>query len=98
MKFVITESQYNKMWILRRYHLVKNAFNETISWVGNSNLSNPCRFVSFSEFEKTFYYVLMDELHPHFYGDDDFDYNGVMAELTDLFYIDLTKYYNSLDC
>jgi hypothetical protein len=40
--------------------------------------------VSFSEFEKTFYYVLMDELHPHFYGDDYFDYNGVMAELTDL--------------
>jgi hypothetical protein len=98
MKFIITESQYNKTWILRRYQLVKNAFNETISWVGNSTLSDPCRFGSFSEFEKIFYQIMMDELHPHFYDNDNFDYEGVMAELADLFYVDLTEYYHNLDC
>ena len=41
-----------------------------------------------------FFNVFMDELHPHFYLFDDFDYVGVMSELLDMFYTDTTEAYS----
>lgn len=36
----------------------------------------------------------MDELHPHFYEFDNFDYDGVESELKDMFYVEATESYS----
>lgn len=94
MKIIITESQYDKLvnnpnyiWLLRRYDLVKDAFGKSINYV------NPCKFKTFEEYESFFYNFFMDVLHPEYYLFDDFDYNGVMSELKDMFYVEVTEHY-----
>ncbi len=87
MKFIITESQHNRIWLLRRYDLVKNAFDESINDV------DPCRWEDFKSYESFFYMIFMDSLHPEYYLIDDFDYNGIKEELMDLFYVELTEHY-----
>jgi hypothetical protein len=87
MKIIITESQYNRIWLLRRYDSVKGAFDESINDV------NPCRFKTYEEYESFFYEVFMDILHPEYYLFDDFDYNGIMSELKDMFYVEVTEHY-----
>jgi hypothetical protein len=87
MKYIITESQHNRLWILRRYDVVKKAFQETMNYV------KPCSFDNFDDYESYFYNFLMDELHPEFYLIDGFDYNGVKEELKDLYYVNVTEEY-----
>jgi hypothetical protein len=101
MKYIITESQYNRiaqshnrLWILRRYEMVRKAFMETLKYV------DPCRYDSFERYEIQFYHNLMDEIHESYYLIDGFEirdsvisYDGVMEELKDLFYVDLTETY-----
>ena len=94
MKYVITEDQYerilnssNRLWIIRRYKLVKKSFMETLKYM------NPCAYGSFEQYEPLFYHNLMDDIHESYYLIDGFDYNGVFEELKDLFYVDLTEYY-----
>jgi len=87
MKILITESQYNRIWLLRRYKLVKDSFEESIDDV------NPCRFKTFEEYESFFHEVFMTILHPVYYLIDDFDYDGIMSELKDMFYVELTEHY-----
>jgi len=94
MKYIITEDQYdrlvnssNRLWILRRYKLVRKSFMETLKNV------NPCTFSSFEFYETYFYSYLMSDLHPEYYMIDNFDYNGVFEEMKDLFYVDLTEEY-----
>ena len=97
MEYIITESQYdrivqssNRLWILRRYEMVKKAFIETLKYV------NPCKYDSFDRYETEFYHNLMDDIHESYYLIDGFDYNGVMEELKDIFYVDITEiYYDS---
>jgi hypothetical protein len=91
MKIIITESQHKKLqmrqWLLRRYDLVKSAFNDAIDEV------NPCRWPTFDLYETFFYSVFMDGLHPEYYLIDDFDYNGIKSVLMELFYVELTEHY-----
>jgi len=99
MKIIITESQYdrliktpNHIWVLRRYDLVKSAFDETINYL-QPPIASPCSFKTFEEYESFFYEVFMDSLHPDYYLFDDFDYNGIKEVLMDLFYVELTEYF-----
>ena len=95
MKIIITEEQYdrvvknsNRIWLLRNFPIVKTGLVETLDSV------NPCRFETYEKYESFFFNVFMDELHPHFYLFDDFDYVGVMSELLDMFYTDTTEAYS----
>ena len=99
MKIIITESQYNRLiktpnhiWVLRRYDLVKSAFDETINYL-QPPIASPWSFKTFEKYESFFYEVFMDSLHPDYYLFDDFDYNGIKEVLMDLFYVELTEYF-----
>lgn len=92
MKVIITESQNNRIWLLRRYDLVKSAFKEAINDV------IPCSFKTFEEYESFFYEVFMSILHPDYYLFDNFDYNGIMSEVKDMFYVELTEHYFERNC
>ena len=92
MKIIITESQNNRLWLLRRYELVKESFDETVSYI------DPCKFDSFERYERRFMLSMMDELHPEYYLMDNFDYEGIMSELKDLFYVELTELYYERNC
>ena len=95
MKYIISESQYdrfakylpNTLWILRRYEMVKKAFMETSRYV------DPCKYDSFDRYETEFYFNLMDDIHESYYLIDGFDYEGVMEEIKEMFYVDLTEEY-----
>jgi hypothetical protein len=36
---------------------------------------------------------MLDELHPEYYLIDNFDYEGMISELKDMFYVELTEHY-----
>jgi len=95
MKYIITEDQYdrvvnstNRLFILRRFDLFRNALKETIKYL------NPCTYDSFERYETEFYHSLMDDIHESYYLIDGFDYLGVFEELKDLFYVDVTESYH----
>jgi hypothetical protein len=67
--------------------MVRNAFMETLEYV------NPCKYNSFEQYETVFYNHLMDDIHEEYYLIDDFDYAGVVKELEELFYVDVTETY-----
>ena len=92
MKIIITESQYGRIWLLRRYKLVENSFEEAF------NTINPCKFKSFDDYERRFVHLMMEELHPEYYFIDDFDYEGTKSELKDMFYVELTEMYYERRC
>ena len=92
MKIIITESQNNKLWLLRRYEFVKESFDETVLYV------NICMFDSFDDYERRFMFVMMDDLHHLYYLIEDFDYEGIMSELKDMFYVELTELYYERNC
>jgi hypothetical protein len=92
MKIIITESQNNRLWLLRRYELVKESFDETV------NFMDVCTYDSFEHYERRFMFLMMDELHPEYYLMDNFDYDGIMSELKDLFYVELTELYYERNC
>ena len=87
MKFIITESQHNRIWLLRRYDLVKAAFDYTINYV------NPCKWEDFDSYESYFYFFFMNVLQPEYSLIDNFDYDGTKEELMNLFYVELTEDY-----
>ena len=94
MKIIITEEQYervaknpSRLWILRNLPIVEDGLVETLDFV------NPCRFETYEKYESHFLNVFMDELHPHYYLIDYFDYEGVKSELQDMFYVDTTEAY-----
>jgi cell wall assembly regulator SMI1 len=94
MKYIITEDQYerivyspSRLWILRRYNLVRKSFMETLKNV------DPCTTNSFEQYENEFYLTLMDDLHELYYLIDGFEYLAVFEELKDLFYVNLTEKY-----
>jgi hypothetical protein len=96
MKYIITESQYeklanksNRLWILRRLRFVRAELQETYNDV------NPCRFETEREYESFFYEVFMDNLHSEYYLIDNFDYEGVKRELMDLFYVPVIEGYHA---
>jgi enoyl reductase-like protein len=96
MKYIITEEQYDIViggdslaWVKRRYNLVHEELKNTIEFTKDSI----CRYNTYEEFEQYFFSVLMDCLHPYFYDNEDFDYEGVFHSLVDLFYVECTEFY-----
>lgn len=92
MKYIINESQSNKLWLLRRYNLVEEAFKETVRYI------DPCISNSYDGFEKRFGLYMMDELHPYFYDIEGFDYDGIRDELIEMFYAEITELYFNRKC
>jgi hypothetical protein len=99
MKIIITEEQYNRVinqkslfWIKRRFNLVKEEFKETMKFME----SDICRIDDYEKFEKKFFSVVMDGLHPYFYDDENFsysEYDGMYDLLKDYFYVECTEFY-----
>jgi hypothetical protein len=96
MKYVITEEQYDnlvnpegKQWIKRNFNLVHEELKNTIDFTKD----RICRYNTYEEFEKYFFSVFMDCLHPYYSGDEIFDYDGVFDSLMYLFYVECTEFY-----
>ncbi len=94
MKYIITEEQYkrivyspNRLWILRRYKMIKKALKVALKYV------DPCNFGYFELYENHVYNFMMDDLHQEYYLIDNFDYHNVVEELKDLFYVEVTEEY-----
>lgn len=69
MKYIITEEQYNNnanqyilFWIKKRYDLVLGELKETFELME----FDICRIDDYEKFEKKFFSVFMDNLHPYF--------------------------------
>jgi len=92
MIFIITESQNNRRWLMRRYDLVMDYLKQ------NLKDTDPCRFDSFDDYEARILQYTMDDLHHLFYDIEGFDYDGVMKELDDMFYVEITESYFRRDC
>ena len=99
MKYIITEEQYDRVinqkylfWIKRRIDLVKEELNQVMGLME----FDICRIDDYEKFEKKFFTVLMDGLHPYFYDDENIsniEYDGMHDILKDLFYVDCTEFY-----
>ena len=99
MKYTITEEQYNRVinqkslfWVKRRFDLVKEELKETFELME----FDICRIDDYEKFEKKFFSVLMDGLHPYFYDDEDFshiEYDEMYDLLKDYFYVECTEFY-----
>ena len=100
MKYIITEEQYYNLpenqkalfWIKRRLDLVKEELKETFELME----FDICRIDDYEKFEKKFFSVLMDGLHPYFYDDEDFshiEYDEMYDLLKDYFYVECTEFY-----
>jgi hypothetical protein len=99
MKIIITEEQYDRVinqkslfWIKRRMDLVKEELKEVMELME----FDICRIDDYEKFEKKFFTVLMDCLHPEFYDDENFDhwtYDTMFNILQDLYYVECTEFY-----
>ena len=100
MKYIITEEQYYNLpenqkalfWIKRRFDLVKEELKETFELME----FDICRIDDYEKFEKKFFTVLMDGLHPYFYDDDSIgntEYDAMHELLKDYFYVECTEFY-----
>ena len=98
MKYIITEEQYKVItqtplfWIRRRYDLVLSSLKETKEIM----YTDICRINDFESFERKFFAVLIDCLHPYFYDDESIgntEYDEMYNLLKDLFYVDCTEFY-----
>jgi hypothetical protein len=73
--------------------LVRDSFDEILMYI-----KNPCVYDSFEHYERTFVDLMLDELHPEYYLIDNFDYEGIVSELKDMFYVELTELYYERNC
>ncbi len=96
MRYTITEEQYNRVmdrnalfWIKRRYGLVLESLKKTFEYME----FDICRVDDYEKFERKFFTVFMDDLHPIFYDDDNFNYDDVFSALMDKFYVECTEFY-----
>lgn len=96
MKIIITEEQYenvilqdSKSWVKRRYDIVKKGLKGTFDFTKN----RVCRMDNYEEFERYFFSVFMDILHPYYYDEDTFNYEEVFSTLVYVFYVDCTEFY-----
>ena len=99
MKYIITEEQFDRVlnepilfWVKRRYDLVKASLEETFEYME----FDICRIDDYEKFEKKFFSVLMDCLHPYFYDNDTFgddSYDVLYSILQDLYYVECTEFY-----
>ena len=100
MKYIITEEQLTKNikpyilhWIKRRYDLVRASLKETFEYME----FDICRIDDYEKFEKKFFSVFMDCLHPfvhdHFvFGGDD-AYDVMYNVLKDFYSLNCKEFY-----
>ena len=96
MKYIITESQYNKLrmkqWLLRRQELFMSEYNDSLTQTNPCNHDNSERYIN-----RVIHYT-MDGLHPHFYLIDNFDYELLFEVILNMVYVDLSeKYYSEIE-
>lgn len=101
MKYIVTEEQLSKninpymlFWIKRRYDLVGAALEETFGLMD----FEICRTDDYDKFEKKFFGVFMDCLHPYFYEDEAFSfglYDEMYNILRNLFHDECFEYYSA---
>lgn len=100
MKIIITEDQYDRVinqkplfWIKRRFNLVKEELKKTFEFME----FDICRIDDYEKFEKKFFSVFMDGLHPYFYDGDEnisnIEYDEMYELLKDYFYVECTEFY-----
>ena len=93
MKYIITESQHNKLrmkqWLLRRSELFMSEYNDSLTQ------TNPCNHDDSKSYVNRVIHYTMDGLHPQFYLIDNFDYELLFEVIFDMVYVDLTEKYNS---
>ena len=96
MKIIITEEQYDRVvntesrnWIRRRFNLVKDELETAFKFTKD----DVCRYDTYEEFERYFFSVFMDCLHPYYMDIENYIYRGLESELTDLFYVECTEFY-----
>ena len=96
MRYIITESQYNKLrmrqWLLRRQELFMREYNEALEDV------NPCNHDYSERYVNRVIHHIMDGLHPQFYLIDNFDYELLFEVILNMVYVDLSeKYYSEIE-
>jgi hypothetical protein len=97
MKIIITEEQHDRvinnpsrMWVRRNFNLIKK---ELEICAMNHTDDDICRYDTYEEFERYFFSVFMDCLHPYYYDIENYIYRGIEPELIDLFYVECTEFY-----
>ena len=96
MRYIITESQYNKLrmkqWLLRRQELFMSEYNDSLTQ------TNPCNHDNSESYVNRVIHYTMDGLHPQFYLIDNFDYELLFEVILNMVYVDLTeKYYLEIE-
>jgi hypothetical protein len=90
MKYIITESQNNKWWLLRRLDIVNHSFKKAISTI------NPCGEKSFDTFQNKIYRVF------NFYmsqmDNKISDYDEVKFVFIEMFNDKLIEIYDNKEC
>lgn len=99
MKYIITEEQFDRVvngpivsWLKRRNDLVKASLKETFEYME----FDICRTDDYEKFEKKFFSVFMDCLHPHFYENENIDhgtYDAMFNIIKDLFHDEFSNFY-----
>ena len=92
MRYIITESQYNKLrmkqWLLRRQELFMSEYNDSLTQ------TNPCNHDNSEGYVNRVIHYTMDGLHPQFYLIDNFDYELLFEVILNMVYVDLTEKYH----
>ena len=96
MRYIITESQYNKLrmkqWLLRRQELFMSEYNDSLTQ------TNPCNHDNSEGYVNRVIHYTMDGLHPQFYLIDNFDYELLFEVILNMVYVDLSeKYYSEIE-
>ena len=99
MKYIVREEQlsnnikpYILSWLKRRTDLVKASLKETLEYME----FDICRVDDYEKFEKKFFSVFMDCLHPYYYDNFIFGeeaYDIMYDILQDLYYVECTEFY-----
>lgn len=87
MKIIITESQINNLWIIRRYSFIKKLLDNA------THLVNPCDYETSEKYIVVILSHTMDGLHSEYNMIDDFDYLKAIKNIFDFFRSELEQVY-----
>jgi hypothetical protein len=93
MKYIITESQNNILWVSRRLPILRDEYIDTLAWYDKHPNYKICAN-TFEEFKDDFFYSLIDSLYTHFPNFEEFDNKNVFDIMENFFRDELLKYYN----
>ncbi len=93
MKIIITESQINKVWLLRRNHIVEKEYEYTINHFNEYNICE--RYESFDEFLEMFGYLLFRNVYDMVYYEEGELPEGLEESLKDMYRNQVHSYYNN---